>query len=134
MLILSSCLEKIWKEHRRKCLQNYQLHKNPSLHFKEHCIKIDDISLIFVTNLLFKFNSVLYWLVYWIVFTTIYLPFYLLIIDILRILSSSTASKFWWGWVFLLSVFFFLFLRCYCLFFSTRFLKCVFVLYTVVHD
>ena len=44
-------------------LKIYQFHKNPSLYFKEHCTKIDDISflntLLFFSNTVFKFNLVL---------------------------------------------------------------------------
>ena len=53
-------------EYWRRCLQNYHLHKNPSVHFKEHFNNTeDDISLIFIRfffcprNLIFEFNLVL---------------------------------------------------------------------------
>ena len=42
--------------------KHYQLHAIPSLHVKEHCIKIDDISLIFIrfvfSQTAFKFSRV----------------------------------------------------------------------------
>ena len=38
-------------------LKIYQFHKNPSLHFKEHCTKIDEISFIFNTLLFFLKHS-----------------------------------------------------------------------------
>ena len=40
------------------CLEKYQ-RKNLSLHFKEHCTKIDNISLSFSFYLVFKFNVAL---------------------------------------------------------------------------
>ena len=50
VLILSSRLEKkSWNENRRSYLESYKLHKNPSLHFEQHCTKIDHISLIFIS-------------------------------------------------------------------------------------
>ena len=64
--IISLRLEKTWwNKNWRSCLKCYKLHKNPSLHFGQHCTKIDHISLIFIgyffsqTNLVFKFNLVL---------------------------------------------------------------------------
>ena len=57
--------EDIWQENRRSCLKSYKLHKNASLHFQQHCTKIDHISLIFIrfffsqANLVFKFILVL---------------------------------------------------------------------------
>ena len=38
--------EDIWKENR-SCLKSYTLHTNASLHFEQHCTKIDHILLIF---------------------------------------------------------------------------------------
>ena len=67
----------------------WSLAENTTLHCKEHCTKIDAISLIVMgfffsqTNLVFKSN--LHLLPYWIVFAKVYLYFYLLIIDTLRI-------------------------------------------------
>ena len=65
VLVLSSRLEVTsWTKNRQICLENYQLQKNPNLHFKENCTKIGDISLIFIhfffsqTNLFLKFNLV----------------------------------------------------------------------------
>ena len=103
VIILISRLESTW----------WNENKNSSLHFKEHCTKINDISLIFIrfffsqTNLVMKFNPVfigipndireltfsLTFLVYRIDFATIYLPFYLWIIDILRILEFSQCHN-----------------------------------------
>ena len=73
----------------RRCLQNYKLHKNYNLNFKEYYTKKDDISHTFVefffsdTNLFFEFKPV---------FVNKldsfhHNLFYLLIIDILPILE-----------------------------------------------
>ena len=76
---------------QKRYLENYQLHKNPNLHFKEDCIKIGAISLTFKyasfsLKQTYFFNLTQCLSPYWIDFATIYLPLYLLIIDILRIL------------------------------------------------
>ena len=69
------------------------LEKNEASYFKEHCRKMDDISLVVIyfcfslkqTQLL---NLTQYLLTYWIVFPTVYLHFYLLFFTfILRILK-----------------------------------------------
>ena len=56
----------LWNKNWRRCMGNYQLHKNRSQHFEEHCNKKeDDISMIIVrflffqTKLVFEFNLAL---------------------------------------------------------------------------
>ena len=88
MIIFSSRLGKTSRnENRRSCEKSYELHKNPSLHFEQHCPKLDHASVIFIwlffsqTNQVFKFNLVLIGvLVCWIIFATIYFPVCRLII------------------------------------------------------
>ena len=52
-----------WNENQRRCLVNYQLHKNPSLLFEEHYIKTFDLylyaSLSVTQTLFYKFDLVL---------------------------------------------------------------------------
>ena len=38
--------EKSWSKYQWKCLEKDKLHKNPSVHFKEHYTSIDHVSLI----------------------------------------------------------------------------------------
>ena len=85
VLILSSRLEKkSWNKNRRSSLESCKLHKNPSLHFEQHCTKIDHTSLILISfffsqaSLIFKFNLVLIGVLD--SFRTIYIPVCLLII------------------------------------------------------
>ena len=56
--ILKDTLEKV----PRRCLKNYHLRKNVTPHFKDHCTKVYDISLVVIRlffsqiTLVFKFN------------------------------------------------------------------------------
>ena len=63
--------------------------KNTSPHFKEHCTKVDDTSLIVMSYASFSLKQTYFLnltqalLTYWIAFVTVYLHSYFLIIDIL---------------------------------------------------
>ena len=60
MLILSSRLRYTsWRENRRRSLENYQSHKNPSLWFEDHYNIIFICFVFSQTNLGFEFNLVL---------------------------------------------------------------------------
>ena len=58
------CGKRDWKENRWKCLEKGKFHKNPSVHLEEHCTKGKSLfhlfyALLFLWNLVFKFNIVL---------------------------------------------------------------------------
>ena len=53
-----------WNENRWRCLEKDQLRINPSVYLKEHCTKVESTfhlfyALLFLSNLVFKFNIVL---------------------------------------------------------------------------
>ena len=78
MLILLG--QTFWNENRSWYPDNYQLHKNPSLYFKEQCMKIEG-EIFTYFYVFFFFNKPNYYIsssVDWIIFATIYLPFNLL--------------------------------------------------------
>ena len=58
------CGKRDWNENRWKCLEKGKFHKNPSVHLEEHCTKGKSLfhlfyALLFLWNLVFKFNIVL---------------------------------------------------------------------------
>ena len=109
-------------------LHNYEAHWKQ--HFERHPTVEDfkdlDQDTFFFSQKYLVFKSTHCWLTYWIVFALVYLHFYILIIDIWRILKFiqclyTFLIRFWWG-----SMFFFpgfsLVTFLLCLFFHETFL------------